>query len=87
MGEPGFWDDPEAAAKVNAEYARTQRRLETYKRLEADTADLDGLVELAEEDEDMRASSRRRSPRSSSASRRSRSSACSPATTTPATRS
>ena len=27
MGEGGFWDDPEAAAKVNAEYARLQRRL------------------------------------------------------------
>ncbi len=53
MGEPGFWDDPEAAAKVNAEYARTTRRLETYTALEADTADLDGLVELAEEDEDI----------------------------------
>ena len=33
MGEPGFWDDPEAAAKVNAEYARVQRRLETFDRL------------------------------------------------------
>jgi peptide chain release factor 2 len=53
MGEPGFWDDPEAAAKVNSEYARTNRRLETYTSLETDTADLDGLVELAEEDEDL----------------------------------
>jgi peptide chain release factor 2 len=55
MGEPGFWDDPEAAAKVNAEYARVQRRLETYEQLEADTRDLDGLVELAEEDPDLAA--------------------------------
>jgi len=55
MGEPGFWDDPEAAAKVNAEYARLQRRLETYQQLEADTRDLDGLVELAEEDPDLAA--------------------------------
>ena len=55
MGEPGFWDDPEAAAKVNAEYARVQRRLETYQQLEADTRDLDGLVELAEEDPDLAA--------------------------------
>jgi peptide chain release factor 2 len=55
MGEPGFWDEPEAAAKVNSEYARVQRRLETYDKLEADTADLDGLVELAEEDPDLAA--------------------------------
>src|SRR5215208_5515890 len=53
MGAPGFWDDPEAAAKVNSEYARTNRRLETYTSLETDTADLDGLVELAEEDEEL----------------------------------
>jgi len=50
MGVSGFWDDPEAAAKMNAEYARVQRRLEMYRKLEADAGDLDGLVELAEED-------------------------------------
>jgi peptide chain release factor 2 len=55
MGESGFWDDPEAAAKVNAEYARLQRRLETYGGLEADVADLDGLIELAEEDPELEA--------------------------------
>jgi peptide chain release factor 2 len=53
MGAPGFWDDPESAAKVNSEYARTNRRLETYTSLETDTADLDGLVELAEEDQEL----------------------------------
>jgi peptide chain release factor 2 len=53
MGDSGFWDDPEAAAKVNAEYARLQRRLETFEQLEADTGDLDGLFELAEEDPDL----------------------------------
>jgi peptide chain release factor 2 len=55
MGESGFWDDPEAAAKVNSEYARVQRRLETYEQLDDDTADLDGLVELAEEDPELEA--------------------------------
>jgi peptide chain release factor 2 len=55
MGESGFWDDPESAAKVNAEYARVQRRLETFDGLEADAADLDGLLELAEEDPDLAA--------------------------------
>jgi peptide chain release factor 2 len=55
MGETGFWDDPEAAAKVNAEYARVQRRLETFEKLEADTGDLDGLLELVEEDPELAA--------------------------------
>ena len=55
MGETGFWDEPDAAAKVNSEYARLQRRLEAYEQLEADAGDLEGLVELAEEDQDMAA--------------------------------
>ncbi|MGI8781277.1 MAG: peptide chain release factor 2 [Solirubrobacteraceae bacterium] len=55
MGDAGFWDEPDAAAKVNAEYARVGRRLETYGKLEADTADLDGLAELAEEDPELEA--------------------------------
>ena len=55
MGESGFWDDQDAAAKANSEYARVQRRLETYERLEADTADLDALTELAEEDPELEA--------------------------------
>jgi peptide chain release factor 2 len=53
MGEPGFWDDPDAAAKVNAEYARVNRRAGTFESLDADVADLDGLVELANEDPDV----------------------------------
>ncbi len=55
MGESGFWDDPEGAAKANAEYARLQRRLETYEQLEADTRDLDGLLELVDEDPELAA--------------------------------
>src|SRR5690348_5486648 len=51
MGEPGFWDDPDAAAKVNAEYARVNRRLTTFTGLESDVDDLEGLAELAAEDE------------------------------------
>jgi peptide chain release factor 2 len=50
MGEPGFWDDQARAARVNAEHARAQRRLETWQALEADVEDLDGLAELVEED-------------------------------------
>ena len=50
MGAAGFWDDPDAAAKVGAEHTRTQRRLDAYTRLQADAEDLEGLAELAAED-------------------------------------
>ncbi len=55
MGEPSFWDDPGAAGKVGAEHARLNRRLDTYTALAADVDDLEGLAELAEEDEAMAA--------------------------------
>src|SRR5207247_4693807 len=44
MGEPGFWDDQAAAAKVSAEHARTARKVESFARLQADVDDLEGLV-------------------------------------------
>jgi peptide chain release factor 2 len=50
MGAPGFWDDSDLAARVSAEHARTARRVEAYESLARDAADLDGLVELADED-------------------------------------
>jgi peptide chain release factor 2 len=50
MGAEGFWDDSERAAAVSAEHARTSRRLEAFRELEADVADLDGLAEMAAED-------------------------------------
>jgi peptide chain release factor 2 len=50
MGAPGFWDDPESAAKVGAEHTRRQRRLDAFTRLQADAEDLEGLAELADED-------------------------------------
>ena len=53
MGAPGFWDDPDAAAKVGAEHTRTQRRLETFTKLQADAEDLDQLAEIAEDDADL----------------------------------
>jgi peptide chain release factor 2 len=55
MGAPGFWDDPEAAGRVGAEHARLNRRLDTFTKLQADADDLDGLVELAEEDAELAA--------------------------------
>jgi peptide chain release factor 2 len=53
MGAPGFWDAPEAAAKVGAEHTRLQRRLDHFAKLQSDAADLEGLAELAEEDADI----------------------------------
>ena len=53
MGEQGFWDDSDRAAAVSAEHARASRRLEMFRALEADVEDLDGLAEMAEEDESL----------------------------------
>ena len=55
MGEPGFWDDPETAGRVGSEHARQTRRLTTYEGLASDVDDLEGLVELADEDPDLAA--------------------------------
>jgi len=51
MGEPGFWDDQEHAAKVSSEHAKASRRLEVFEGLQADLDDLDDLEEMAAEDE------------------------------------
>jgi peptide chain release factor 2 len=50
MGEPGFWDDQDRAAKVSAEHSRAQRKLERYNSLAAEIDDLEALEELAAED-------------------------------------
>ena len=55
MGEPGFWDDQEQAAKVTAEHSRTTRKLSQYRELERDVEDLGPLAELAEEDPELAA--------------------------------
>ena len=55
MGSAGFWDDPDAAAKVGAEHTRTQRRLDTFTKLQSDAEDLEGLAELADEDPEIAA--------------------------------
>jgi peptide chain release factor 2 len=55
MGRPGFWDDQEAAAKTSAAHARAQKRLEMFRGLEGDVADLGDLAEMAAEDEEMAA--------------------------------
>jgi peptide chain release factor 2 len=53
MGEPGFWDDSDAAAKVSAEHARVSRKAEAFNALVADAEDLEALAEMAAEDSDM----------------------------------
>src|SRR3954453_16243731 len=55
MGRPGFWDDQEAAARTSAAHARAQKRLEMFRGLESDVADLADLAEMAAEDEEMAA--------------------------------
>ncbi len=53
MGEPGFWEDQERAARVSAEHARASRRLNVFEGLQHDVADLEPLAELADEDPQM----------------------------------
>jgi peptide chain release factor 2 len=53
MGAEGFWDDSERAAVVSAEHSRASRRLEMFGALQRDVEDLDGLAEMAVEDESL----------------------------------
>src|SRR5215218_7265439 len=55
MGKPGFWDVQEVAARTSAAHARAQKRLETFRGLESEVADLGELAEIAAEDEEMAA--------------------------------
>jgi len=50
MQAPGFWDDQERASKTSAAHKRAQDRLQTFRALEADAADLPELAEMAAED-------------------------------------
>ncbi len=53
MQAPGFWDDPDSAQKLSREHASASRKLETIRSLEVDIDDLEGLLELAQEDESL----------------------------------
>ena len=56
MGAPGLLGRPGGARpSVSAEHARAQRRLDAFTQLQADADDLEGLAELAEEDEEIAA--------------------------------
>ncbi len=55
MADGGFWDDSEHAAKVSAEHSRTQRRLDEFRSLQGDVADLAELEEMAAADDSIAA--------------------------------
>jgi peptide chain release factor 2 len=46
MGEPGFWDDQQQAARISAEHARLARRLDRYERLNRDYEDAQELFAM-----------------------------------------
>ena len=46
LGQPGFWDDQQRAARVSSEHARLQRRLERYERLAREYEEARELYEL-----------------------------------------
>jgi peptide chain release factor 2 len=52
MGEPGFWDDQQRAARISTEHARLSRRVERYDRLRREYED---AAELAAMDGEMAA--------------------------------
>ena len=46
MGEPGFWDDQQRAAKISTEHSRVSKRLERYERLNRDYEDARELLSM-----------------------------------------
>ncbi|MDX6369017.1 MAG: peptide chain release factor 2 [Gaiellaceae bacterium] len=52
MGEAGFWDDQEGAARISTEHSRVTRKLERYEQL---THDFEDAQELFSMDGDMEA--------------------------------
>ena len=52
MGQPDFWADNIAAQKVSREFTALKKGGETWEKLEAEIADLEGLVNLAEKEPD-----------------------------------
>jgi peptide chain release factor 2 len=46
MGEPGFWNDQQAAAQISSEHARVQRRIDRYERLRREYDDAKELLAM-----------------------------------------
>jgi peptide chain release factor 2 len=55
MQRPGFWDDQQAAARTSSAHSRAQRKLEMFRELEGEIADLEELAEMAAEDAEVEA--------------------------------
>src|SRR6187431_1713743 len=53
MQRPGFWGDSEEAARVSARHAAVQRRLDTFRSLASDLADLEELAALSADDPEL----------------------------------
>jgi peptide chain release factor 2 len=53
MGAGGFWNDSDRAAAVSGEHSRASKHLESFRALEQDVEDLDGLVAMAAEEESL----------------------------------
>ena len=53
MGEPTFWDNPDAAQKITQELTALKSGIETYKNLLAKFDDTQIFLELALEEEDL----------------------------------
>ena len=52
MAGDNFWDNREAAQRVVEECARLRRRIEPFRSAERQLADLIGMVELGQEEEE-----------------------------------
>ena len=52
MAVPGFWNDVEAANKLNRQMKQLKQKLERYAKLRARFDDLKTLIEMAEEEQD-----------------------------------
>jgi peptide chain release factor 2 len=53
MQQSGFWDDQGRAARTSAAHAAAQRRLEAFRSIESDLADLEELTELSADDPEL----------------------------------
>ncbi len=53
MSRPGFWDDPEQAKEVTAEFSRVEGRVRMLDGLRARLSDAEELLELAEGEEQL----------------------------------
>jgi peptide chain release factor 2 len=50
MQAPGFWDDADRAARVSAEHSHLRSRVDEYRRIGSELADLGDLAEIARDE-------------------------------------